>query len=48
MLIRTGDPKKKQRARELAETAQRVARRLPMARLMLETTDLIRQIDNLP
>jgi hypothetical protein len=48
MLIRKGDPKEKQRARELAEAAQRVARRLPMERLTLETAELIQQIDNAP
>jgi hypothetical protein len=46
MLIRKGDPQEKPRARELAEAAQRVARRLPMERLTRETTDLIRQIEN--
>jgi DNA-binding winged helix-turn-helix (wHTH) protein/tetratricopeptide (TPR) repeat protein len=48
MLVRKRDPREKRRARELAETAQQVAQRLPMQRLVLETTDLIRQIENTP
>jgi tetratricopeptide (TPR) repeat protein len=48
MLLRKRDARENRRARELAETAQRVARRLPMERLILETTDLIRQIESIP
>ena len=41
MLLRRGDPKDRQRARDLAEAAHRTACRLPMEKLERDTTELL-------
>jgi tetratricopeptide (TPR) repeat protein len=41
MLVRRGDPKDRQRVRELAEAAYRTACRLPMEKLKLDTAELL-------